>query len=248
MYPDVVDLREFYESEQGLTCRRLLRAHLRDLWPNVAGLSLLGFGYATPYLRPFLGEAQRVMAMMPAPQGVTWWPREGPNHTALCEETALPLPDACVDRLLLMHALEHTGHSADLLQEAARILTANGRVIIMVPHRGGFWSREAGTPFGYGFSFSQGHLKRILAANHFQVERVQRALFMPSFAQKLFPSAIDGAEKFGQRFLPTLAGVLLVEATRQVYLRPAREKSRVSKPVLLPMRDIITSAPSRNMA
>ena len=79
MHADVVDLREFYLNPLGQTARRLLRLHLRAIWPNVRGERLLALGFGTPLLRPLLTEAMVVVAMMPAPQGVVYWPREGSN-------------------------------------------------------------------------------------------------------------------------------------------------------------------------
>lgn len=67
--PDIIDLREFYANPLGRAVRRLLRQRLRDFWPDVHGLTVLGLGYATPYLRIFEGEAERVLAAMPGPQG-----------------------------------------------------------------------------------------------------------------------------------------------------------------------------------
>ena len=90
MYLDVVDLRNFYGGALGAFVRQVLRAKLTDMWPRVAGDRVLGLGYATPFLRPFLGAAERVVAFMPARQGVVNWPGEGPSATALVEETALP--------------------------------------------------------------------------------------------------------------------------------------------------------------
>ena len=89
-------------STLGQTTARLLRARLREVWPSVRGENLLGLGYATPFLRPFVEEAQRTLAFMPAQQGVTRWPREGRNLTTLVDEVDLPLPDRSVDRVLLV--------------------------------------------------------------------------------------------------------------------------------------------------
>ena len=93
MWTDVLDLNEFYRSTLGQMTVRLLRARLREVWPNVRGENVLGLGYATPFLRPFIEEAQRTMAFMPAPQGVIRWPREGRNLAALVDELDLPLAD-----------------------------------------------------------------------------------------------------------------------------------------------------------
>jgi hypothetical protein len=48
MWTDVLDLNEFYSSTQGQMTVRLLRARLREVWPNVRGETVLGLGYATP--------------------------------------------------------------------------------------------------------------------------------------------------------------------------------------------------------
>ena len=63
----VRELAEFYDGHLGAVTRRILLRRLRQIWPNVEGLRLLGFGYATPYLRPFLLEAERgVIKSLPA--------------------------------------------------------------------------------------------------------------------------------------------------------------------------------------
>ncbi|HYB09515.1 MAG TPA: methyltransferase type 11, partial [Alphaproteobacteria bacterium] len=79
MVSDVVDLHEFYSSSLGRMARRLIRRRVRRIWPSVGGQRVLGFGYATPFLRPFLGDAERVIAIMPAAQGVMRWPEGEPS-------------------------------------------------------------------------------------------------------------------------------------------------------------------------
>ena len=62
MWTDVLDLNDFYRSTLGQMTCRLLRARLREVWPNVRGESVLGLGYATPFLRPFAEEAWALAA------------------------------------------------------------------------------------------------------------------------------------------------------------------------------------------
>ena len=83
MWLDAVDLRDFYAAPLGRVARRIIRAHLRTLWPDVTGLSVMGLGFPTPYLGVFRSEAQRILAAMPASQGVLHWPAEGPGLTFL---------------------------------------------------------------------------------------------------------------------------------------------------------------------
>ena len=63
---DVRELDLFYESPMGQVARRLVLQRLRAAWPDLAGQRLLGFGFATPYLKAFTGEAERTLAAMPA--------------------------------------------------------------------------------------------------------------------------------------------------------------------------------------
>src|SRR5579884_4508368 len=101
----VRDLTHFYDSHLGAVARRILLRRMRQIWPDVGGLRLLGYGYATPYLRPFLLEAERGVAAMPAHMGFAAWPG-GKCLTTLVEEDQLPFPDAFFDRVLVVHGLE----------------------------------------------------------------------------------------------------------------------------------------------
>jgi len=84
----------------------MIRRRIRLIWPDLAGMRLLGMGYAVPYLRPFREEAERALAVMPSLQGVLSWPAEGPNVVALAEEAELPFDNSSIDRILLIHAVE----------------------------------------------------------------------------------------------------------------------------------------------
>ena len=53
MWTDAVDLRDFYATTLGQVARRMIRRRIRPVWPDVTGLSVLGLGYATPFLQPF---------------------------------------------------------------------------------------------------------------------------------------------------------------------------------------------------
>ena len=46
---------------------------------------------------------------MPAQQGALRWPARGASRTALVGLDCLPVGDACIDRVLLVHALERVG-------------------------------------------------------------------------------------------------------------------------------------------
>ena len=158
MFADVADLREFYGTRLGQVARRMIGQRIRLAWSDVTGLRLLGLGYATPYLRPFLAEAERVMALMPAAQGVLRWPDEGPNRVLLADEGELPLPDFSIDRVLLVHGLEFSEQVRPLLKEVWRVLAGGGKLLAVVPNRRGIWARIDGTPFGQGYPYTVSQL------------------------------------------------------------------------------------------
>src|SRR2546421_11868383 len=121
---DVVDLRNFYAHPLGTVARRFIGRGIRRLWTGSAGLRVLGVGYATPYLGLFREDAERCLAFMPAAQGVVKWPTARPALATLIDEFSMPLPDAAVDRILLVHALEMSDDPERLLREVWRGLGA----------------------------------------------------------------------------------------------------------------------------
>ena len=236
MRPHVVELRDFYQGHLGQVARVLLRRRLRQLWPSVRGQAVLGLGYATPYLSPFRGEAERVVAVMPAAQGVVHWPSREPGLVALSDELELPFADGEFDRILLVHELENSEQVRPLLRELWRVLAAGGRLLAVVPNRRGLWARVERTPFGHGRPYSPGQLARLVQENLFQPTERQAALYVPPVRSRMLLRAAGVWERGGAMFGQAFAGVLLLEASKQLYaaeaLRPARR--RAFAPVVLP--------------
>ncbi|MDJ0951051.1 MAG: methyltransferase domain-containing protein [Alphaproteobacteria bacterium] len=248
MWTDVVDLREFYEGSTGQVARRMIRRTIRTLWPDVKGESLLGLGYATPYLRPFRGEAERIAAVMPAGQGVLHWPPEGPGVVALADEGELPLPDLSIDRVLLVHALEHTEQIRRMLREVWRVMAGGGRLLVVVPNRRGIWARLERTPFGHGRPYSDSQLSRLLRDNMFTPMRSQTALFVPPSRSRMILGSAAVWEKAGARWFQPISGVILVEASKQIYagttVGAVRRREKAIVPV--PRSSARVSGPTRS--
>lgn len=243
MHNDVLDLREFYLSPMGQAVRRLLRARLRDVWPNLRGERVVALGYGAPLLRPFLGEAESLTSMMPAEQGVAYWPREGPNVSCLVDTKNLPLQDNSVDRLILMHALEGESDPHALLSEAWRVLKSNGRLLLFVTNRRGMWAHNDHTPFGTGQPYSGFQIKVRLREQGFLIDRQWNALYMPPSQSRLLLSLADRFEKYGQILFPGFGGLLLVEAGKQLYA-PIATKSRYSeRRLVLPLVSPVGARP-----
>jgi SAM-dependent methyltransferase len=234
---DIVELAEFYASPLGRITQRLIRRRLRATWPNLRGLSLLGFGYATPFLRVFAEDAERLVALMPATQGAMRWPKSGSSLVALSEETAFPLADESFERILLIHALEHSEEVRPMLREIWRVLAPEGRLLVIAPHRRGPWAASERTPFGHGQPYSRVQIVRLLEDCLFEPGRPQSGLFLPPMRSRLILRWPGSWEGVGARLWSGLGGVVLVEATKRVYATPgtkARRRVLVGMPVPLP--------------
>jgi len=241
MWSDVVDLRDFYASRRGQVARQMVRAKARDMWPDVRGQSILGIGYATPFLGVFRAEADRTIALMPSGQGVLRWPMEGAPLTALTKEDQLPLEDLSIDRVILAHAVENAEHLRPMMREVWRVMKEGGRLMVVVPNRRGLWARFERTPFGHGRPYSTGQLSRLLRDTLFTPQRIESALHVPPIDLGVVLSSAKAWERAGQKIFPAFSGVLLAEATKQVYAQTAIT-DRAKRRILVPIPDVISKA------
>ncbi|MBK19393.1 MAG: methyltransferase type 11 [Rhodospirillaceae bacterium] len=221
MWNDVVDLRDFYRSNLGPNAESLIGQRIRQIWDNTSQQRILGLGYATPYLSLFEEESERVIAAMPARQGVLHWPVEGTGKVTLCEEAEIPLPDVSVDRVLMVHALECSEQLRPMLREVWRVLADGGRLIAVVPNRRGIWARMDRTPFGHGYPYTPAQLNRLLRDTLFTPIQTERALYMPPSQSRVMLASSRAWEEVGSRLFPTFSGVLIVEAGKQIYAASA---------------------------
>ncbi len=232
---DVVDLRNFYTQRLGTVARRFVGRAIRASWGDTAGQRVLGVGYATPYLGLFREEAERCLAFMPASQGVVKWPSARPTLASLVDPSEMPLPDASVDRVLLVHALEMSEDAAALLREVWRVLDAGGRLLAVVPNRRGLWARMDTTPFGYGRPYSRAQIVTLLRDTWFTPMSWGEALYVPPISRAWFLRSAVAWERTGATISAPFNGVHLVEATKQVYrVIPARRTRRQLVPALKP--------------
>ena len=216
MHLDVADLRDFYYgTELGRAAQRAVRGRVVELWPDAKGMTVAGYGFAAPLLRPYLGPARRVIALMPGPQGVMPWPAAMPNVSALVEEGRWPIETGHVDRLVMMHGLETSENPAAVLEEAARVLGPGGRLLAVVPNRAGLWSRRDTTPFGYGRPYSLGQIERQLRRHGLEPCAHVAALFQPPTHRRFWLRTGPFWERLGRSLSNRWAGgVLMVEAAK----------------------------------
>jgi SAM-dependent methyltransferase len=216
MHLDVSELRDFYTRPLGLTVRRLLAHRIRARWRRVGGQTLIGLGFAIPFLGSFRGEALRMGALMPAASGALVWPATGARMSVLVEEDHLPLPDSSVDRLLVVHYLETVDRIRPVLREMWRVLSPEGRLLMIVPNRRSVWARLDTTPFGHGRPYSRGQLEQLLSDALFTPLDWSMALHVPPLERKIVLRSSTAFERVGARLSPAFGGVIIVEARKEL--------------------------------
>ena len=171
---------------------------------------------------------------MPASQGVVNWPGTGASASALVDPLMMPLPDASIDRVLVVHALETVESPSELLHEIWRILTPGGRIIVVAPNRRGLWARMDTTPFGHGQPFSRSQLKSLMRQTWFSPEGWAETLYVPPLRNRFLlrrPRPGSGSASASRCPSP---GLHIVEATKQLY-RPGAVRRGAPRRRLAPV-------------
>lgn len=211
----VGDLHSYYQSAKGQRAAILLSQDIRPLWPELSTKAEIAVGF--PF--PFLPHRQMPPVLMPSQPGAAAWQGESGIKSAEIEPDCWPVASDMLDRVFIAHALEFVPDPAGLLREAARSLCGGGKLVMMVPHRRGLWVRSARTPFGHGMPFSRGQLHRLLLECGLQPSAYHRSLILPPSSMGWPSSVQNKMERLGGRVARVLGGVLLVEATKMVYVK-----------------------------
>lgn len=242
------DLKVFYNGAKGRIIRNLIRQKIIEFWPVVKGQSVMGYGYAMPYLRPYIENASRIFNMMPAQLGMHDWPVDGKNLVCSHIEDALPLETNSVDFVVMIHGLEFLDTPEDTFEEIWRVLKSTGRLLVIVPNRVGLWASADWSPFGQGQPYSARQVEHFLSDNLFVHEKTSHALFSPPFENTFLLRAANFFEAIGPYLYPAFGGVHVIEASKQLYAgkgKTARTTSRVpvkkpvsAKPVATPRQEL----------
>lgn len=216
LWPDVTELKNFYDSPLGQVCTHSLRKAVANIWPEAKNETLIGIGYPLPTLRPFLKSADVVGAVMPSGQGVIHWPKgQDSSHTILSHESLLPFHSGTLNRIIMLHVIEHAQPISQLFEEAERCLTPSGRMLILVPNRASFWARAEHTPYAHGQPYSLIQLKNLLTKQGFSIIQSQQALFFPPTNSRAILKFAPFIEKLVSRFFPHFGGMLLLEIEKR---------------------------------
>jgi len=219
---DIDRLQAFYGSSLGRMAQEMVDKRVGALWPSLNGLDVLGIGHAEALLERYRAGARRVVSAAPGEQGAERWPDEGRSLTTLVEDERLPFPDALFDRIIVLHALEEAESPQRLLREIWRVAAPEARILIIVAHRRGLWSRAESTPFGHGRPYTRTQLNRLMEDAMFAPQASARALFAPPIGWGVITSAADAWERIGRVAWSGFGGVLMIEAIKRIYIEPGK--------------------------
>ncbi len=210
-------LEQFYASPLGGAARDMAARRLEALWPDLAGRNVLGYGYAWPYLAPYEAGTNRLVFAMPEGQGAIAHVGKRGVATVLTQGRALPFSDSSFDRILAIHAVEEAETIAATLAELYRVLTPEGRIVVICANRAGMWARADSLPFGAGRPYSRRQLKAALVRAKFTPTVGSNALYIPPAKFFAKTKVLRGAERFGETVWPRFSGLVLVEAIKRLY-------------------------------
>ncbi len=218
MTMEAARLQRWYATPQGRMVVRLVGSVMARWLRNNPSRITLGFGFSQPYLDRVGEWTGRTLGAAPAEMGVSPWPISGArNRIAQVRPDALPFPDAHFDRVIMTHLLEGSVAPRASLRETWRVLRSGGRLLVMVPNRGGLWARSDITPFGWGRPYSPGQIEGQLTDSLFILRQSRFALFLPPLKNSRFLGSAATWEKVGNRWFARLGGVILCEAEKRVY-------------------------------
>lgn len=237
MRQTVIQLEQFYASRMGAAAKAMVTRRLDNLWPDLSGRDVLGYGYAWPYLEDYAEQTHRTVLAMPGEQGALAQAGRHGIITCLTEDARLPFADASFDDVLVAHGAEETPDLHLLLSELWRVTRPEGRIVVMASNRSGLWAGSDSSPFGAGRPFSRSQLRGALKAAGFLPTVWSGALFVPPSRRLSSPGIVRGCERFGETVCPSFSGVVLVEALKRLYAESSGKSAR------LVMRPSFGSAP-----
>jgi hypothetical protein len=104
-----------------------------------------------------------------------------------------------------------------MMREVWRVLADGGRMLVVVPNRRGLWAHFEHTPFGRGRPYSPDQLAQTLTDAMFAPYQTAAALFIPPVRSRMLLSTAPALEQIGQRWFAGIAGVIIAEATKEIY-------------------------------
>ena len=241
MYNNINKLEIFYSSLLGRHCKILINNQLNNFLPNTKGMNILGIGYTFPFIKKLRSESKSLFIF--STNDVINYNLTSIKNKFSCiiDEKKIPISDLHFDRIIICHSLEFIANIENFLQEVWRILNGEGKIIILIPNRLGFWARDEKNPFGHGQPFSKSQIINLLNQNKFEITKIKFSLYIPPNYNDLILKYAKNNDIFFSKWFFGFGGVLIVEAKKQIYglQSPKNYNSKkISKIITIPAKAI----------
>ncbi len=105
---------------------------------------------------------------------------------------------------------------------------------MVAPNRSGLWARLDSTPFGHGRPFSRAQLLDLMRETLFSPIYWSEALYAPPLSRAMLLRLAPAIETVSARLSLPGAGVIVAEATKQLYRLVGLRRARRALPELAP--------------
>ena len=192
------------------------RAVLGEVLPTVFGFYLLQAGVWGP--TPELLQSSRIRTRVVLDV-------DAPDVSLRADPAYLPFASDSVDAVVLPHTLERTNDPHQLLREAERVLTGEGRLIVLGFHPWGPWGM--GGQLGFrspwsGAHIRAGRLQEWLSVLGFEILGIRHYLYRPPLPHDVLLVKSRFLDNWRWRLT---AGAYMLAARKRVFcLTPLRQQ------------------------
>ena len=208
-------LREWFNSEAGITIVRSAVATVERLLPNIFGYHLAIFG---DYIDRDLISNSRISHQIILSAAY----QKDSDTTLVTAHTALPLAENSIDVLILPHTLEFADDPHQLLREAERVLIGEGHILIISFNPWSFYGLwkallgwRGGVPWRGKF-ISQNRIKDWLQLLGFDIEKTTKVGFRPPINRPGINRKFEFLEQLGAFCWPVFGNVSILLAKKRV--------------------------------
>lgn len=168
----------------------------------------------------------------------------------------MPVATDYIDAVVLLHALDFAADPRQVLRESERVLIPEGRLIVCGFNPFSLWGVRRWLPGAgkrlpwKGKFISYARLQDWFSLLGFDVERTTTRMFRLPVQHQEWLGRLDKLESLGQKWLPWLAGVYVVQAVKRVStVTPVRPhwhlERKLSKAVVEPGSSMKSKASGR---
>jgi SAM-dependent methyltransferase len=162
----------------------------------------------TPYINEYLQDNKLAILK----QGFT-----DPYSAPLDNEKPEALAENAFDLIIAIHHLEFAENISESLKQSYTVLKSQGRMLLVVPNRGGLWARANWTPFGNGIPFNLRQMRFYLTETQFEIVKIRKALYIPPFTNPHILKVVPQIERLASFLCPFTAGVHIIEVRKNLY-------------------------------